>query len=131
MAASASTQGVIRNRTTKTNQVAQFQTILLTERSRLAGGRPLDPEVFFLSGGAAVEDQAALLHDQFVVLRRYEIDRNKLKLTDATLKRIGRHAFGICEECSETVPNRRLNAIPWAAYAARNEFWIVQMMMVP
>ena len=109
-------QGVMKNRIIKTNQSAQFRTILLTERSRLAVGRPLGLEVLVLPGRAAVEDQAPLLHDQFVALRRYEIDRHKLKLIDAALERIIRQAFGTCEECGEAIPSRRIQAIPWAAY---------------
>jgi DnaK suppressor protein len=55
------------------------------------------------------------MHDQFVALRRHRMGRRKLKLIDAALERLDRGEFGICEECGEAIPLKRLEAIPWAA----------------
>jgi DnaK suppressor protein len=44
------------------------------------------------------------------------MDRDKLKLMDAALERLDYDEFGICDDCGETIPRKRLEAIPWAAY---------------
>jgi DnaK suppressor protein len=45
-----------------------------------------------------------------------EIERNNVMLRQVkmALKRIDEGIFGICFECEEQIPDRRLKAIPWA-----------------
>jgi DnaK suppressor protein len=43
------------------------------------------------------------------------MERRKLRLIDAALRRLDRGEFGICDECGSPVPEKRLDAIPWAA----------------
>ena len=69
-----------------------------------------------IPGGVAVEDQAPLIHDQCVALRQRRMDLHKLKLIDAALERLARGEFGICEECGESIPAKRLTVVPWATY---------------
>jgi DnaK suppressor protein len=44
--------------------------------------------------------------------------RNRQKLTQiqSALDRLERGEFGICQECEEEIPLKRLQAIPWALY---------------
>jgi RNA polymerase-binding transcription factor DksA len=78
------------------------------------GGSQKDLEILVLPGGIAAEDQAPLIHDQFVALRRRGMDRRKLKLINAALGRLERGEFGICNECGEPIPAKRLKIVPWA-----------------
>jgi DnaK suppressor protein len=39
-----------------------------------------------------------------------------LKDVRAALARIEDGSFGICMRCEEEIPNKRLKAVPWAAY---------------
>ena len=55
------------------------------------------------------------MHDQFVALRHHRMERRKLKLIDAALERLDGGEFGICAECGDAIPFKRLEAIPWAA----------------
>ena len=45
------------------------------------------------------------------------IDRGSKQLRDvrAALRRIREGSFGVCEECEEEIPLKRLTAIPWAS----------------
>jgi DnaK suppressor protein len=100
----------------RADETADYRSALLAERARLAGGKQKELEILVLPGSLAVDDQAPVMHDQFVVLRQHRMDRQKLKLIDAALKRLDQSGFGVCTECEESIPRRRLNIVPWAAY---------------
>ncbi len=104
------------NRSVRSERASRFRSALKAERNRLAEGTRVDSEVLVVPGSVAVDDQAPLIHDQFVALRQYRMERRKLKLIDAALERLERGEFGICAECGNAIPVKRLEAIPWAAY---------------
>jgi DnaK suppressor protein len=76
-------------------------------------------EILALPDGIAVEDQAPLMHEQFVALRQQRMDGRKLKLIDAALERLDSGDFGICDNCGERISDKRLEALPWAAYCVQ------------
>ena len=100
----------------RADETAEYRSALLAERARVAGAKSNELEILVLPGSVAMDDQAPLMHDQFVVLRQHRMDRQKLKLIDAALKRLDQGEFGLCTECEEPIPRRRLNIMPWAAY---------------
>jgi DnaK suppressor protein len=80
------------------------------------GGVQEGRDILVFPGGIAVEDQAPLMHEQFVALRQRRMDGRKLKLIDAALDRLNSGDFGLCGECGERISDKRLKALPWAAY---------------
>ena len=103
----------------KRNQIDQstdFHSILLAERNLIVSGPDGGLELLTSSEGLAVDDQAPLLHEQFVALRQRAMNGRKLNLIDAALERLDRGDFGECRECGEDIPRKRLNVIPWAAH---------------
>lgn len=103
-------------KTKRANQTADYRSALLAERARLTGGKQKELEILILPGSLAVEDHAPLLHDQFIALRQHRMHRQKLRLIDAALERLENGGFGVCAECEEPIPAKRLNIVPWAAY---------------
>jgi DnaK suppressor protein len=103
-------------KTMQVDQTANYRSALMAERVRVTKGntRPLD--ILALPVGMAAEDQAPLMHDQFVTLRQRRMDLRKLKLIDAALERLDRRNFGLCADCEEAIPAKRLKIVPWAAY---------------
>jgi len=101
---------------TSQKRLGGFRKVLLAERARLLAGASKSLQALIVPDGAAVEDHAPLIHDQFVALRAHQIDRSKLKLIDAALRRLESGGFGLCQECGEAIPTKRLEAIPWARY---------------
>jgi RNA polymerase-binding protein DksA len=65
------------------------------------------------------DDQAPVLHDQFVLRRLMRIDESKLRLIDAALDRLAAGEYGACLTCGGPISPRRLDAIPWAALCIR------------
>ena len=94
------TNGIVMQR--KRNQIDQstdFHAILLAERNLIVSGPDGGLELLTSSEGLAVDDQAPLLHEQFVALRQRGMNRRKLNLIDAALERLDRGDFGVCQEC--------------------------------
>ena len=114
-------------------QSAAVRSALLTERTTLLLGGRSELDVLNSTGIVAIEDQAPVLHDQFVALRRHHLDRRKLKLIDAAIARLDRGEFGVCEECGDTISPKRLQVIPWAAYciACQDQFDVEEIQMEP
>ena len=106
----------MQNMTDRMDHSADFRAALLAERTRLVSGREDERDVFTAPGSLAVDDQAPLLHEQFVAISQGRINHRKLKLVDAALARLDRGDFGVCEECGEGIPLKRLKVIPWAAH---------------
>ena len=103
-------------KTMQVNQTADYRSALIAERVRVTKGNPRPLEILALPVGMAAEDQAPLMHDQFVTLRQHRMDLRKLKLIDAALERLDRGEFGLCADCEEAIPAKRLKVVPWAAY---------------
>jgi DnaK suppressor protein len=91
-----------------------FRALLLTERASILGTSSTKLDVLELMDNVSVEDQAPLLHDQAVALHCRSQELSKLKKIRAGLERLQTGEFGICQICEESIPRRRLLAIPWA-----------------
>lgn len=59
-----------------------------------------------------LNDQATAEMDQHFMLSLKERDRSLLKQIDEALTRLAGHLYGICEDCGEEIPLRRLQARP-------------------
>jgi DnaK suppressor protein len=67
-------------------------------------------------GRVAEEDQAQMSHDEFVSLHLNSLDYGQLRLIEEALDRIQSGDYGICLSCEESIPEKRLKALPWARY---------------
>ena len=70
-------------KTMQVDQTADYRSALMAERVRVTRGNTRPLEILALPVGMAAEDQAPLMHDQFVTLRQHRMDLRKLKLIDA------------------------------------------------
>jgi DnaK suppressor protein len=109
----------MKTETTRIDHATQHRSALLAERARIMGGTQDGRDILVFPGHIAVEDQAPLMHEQFVALRRHRMDAGKLKLIDAALERMANGEFGICIDCEEPISEKRLKALPWAAHCVR------------
>lgn len=62
------------------------------------------------------EDQAQHSHEEFISLRLNGLDYLLLRQVDEALDRLEAGDYGICLQCEEEIPAKRLNALPWARY---------------
>ena len=59
-----------------------------------------------------VSDQASAEEDQRFSMRIMEREQNLLKKVNEALERIKNQTYGICEQCGEDIPYKRLKARP-------------------
>ncbi len=81
------------------------------ELLRLVIAKPLS-EGIEITACPDLNDQATAEVDQHFMLSLKERDRNLLKQIDDALARLAANKYGICEECGEEIPLRRLQARP-------------------
>jgi len=61
-------------------------------------------------------DMAANAYNKELMVSMSENDRKLLLLIDEALERIEDGEYGECVRCGNPIPERRLEAIPWAKY---------------
>lgn len=61
-------------------------------------------------------DKAANSYTKEFLFGQTNADRNLLALIEKALKRVQDGSFGQCANCEEEMQQKRLDAVPWAAY---------------
>jgi RNA polymerase-binding transcription factor DksA len=95
----------------RTGEMQQYSELLLGEKARLQSELCSRLESLH-SGRSAVDDQAPVVHEQFVAIRLNNVAHGKIKAIDAALERLKCGEYGICEECGEPISAKRLKALP-------------------
>ena len=90
--------------------------MLLTKREKVLAGLGIKFDTMAKMGRVAEEDQAQMSHDEFVSLHINSLDYVQLRLIEEALDRIQSGDYGICLSCEEPIPDKRLQALPWARY---------------
>ena len=96
------------------NQIYRQQ--LMDKRAEVMSTLGMKFDTLARMGRVAEEDQAQLTHDEFVSLRLNNIDYGQLRLVDEALDRLDSGDYGLCLQCEEAIPAKRLRALPWARY---------------
>jgi len=113
--ATRSTERVARTQVEMTNtKYREIVSALQQQRSellRLVTAKPLS-EGIEITACPDLNDQATAEMDQHFTLSLKERERNLLKQIDDALARLAADKYGICEECGEEIPLRRLQARP-------------------
>jgi DnaK suppressor protein len=78
-------------------------TAVFKDRSELA-----------IENSADVLDNIRMATDLDVSVLRMNISAQMLSEVREALARLDTSEYGVCEDCEESIPQRRLDAIPWA-----------------
>lgn len=65
---------------------------------------------------ADVNDDATRTYNRQLMLNLGEQDWEKLKLVEEAIETIKRGGYGICQKCEKSIPEARLNIVPFAKY---------------
>ena len=98
------------------NPNAVYEQMLLDKREQVMAGLGIKFDTLAKMGRVAEEDQAQMSHDEFVSLHLNSLDYVQLRLIEEALDRIRSGDYGICLACEESIPAKRLHALPWAKY---------------
>jgi RNA polymerase-binding transcription factor len=97
-----------------TNKYREIVSNLQQQRAdllQLVTAKPLS-EGIEITACPDLNDQATAEVDQHFMLSLKERERNLLKQIDDALARLAANRYGVCEECGEEIPLRRLQARP-------------------
>lgn len=101
-----------------------FKNLLVGIRQKLTEDvkRCLDDSKEEVSGGVPdIMDDAARTYNRQVILNLGEKERAQLGRVDEALQKITDGRYGICEECEEHIPVKRLEIIPFAKFCVECE----------
>lgn len=100
-------------------QLARFRKLLEEKRVELAEGFSA---VRSRSSEGADEgdkdyiDYAVSSYTKEFLFSLSDLEREQLLRVDDALKSIDEGTYGTCDECGETIEDKRLKAVPWAVY---------------
>ncbi|HMF75004.1 MAG TPA: TraR/DksA family transcriptional regulator [Bryobacteraceae bacterium] len=98
--------------TTKNSEVRR---VLEAKRKELLTGSS-DREEILIENAAEDFDRLQQQMNREVAIRNLDRESKLLKEVQGAIARIEDDTFGICLRCEEEIPEKRLKALPWAAY---------------
>jgi DnaK suppressor protein len=98
--------------TTKNTEVRR---ILEAKRKELLTGSS-DRDEILIENAAEEFDRLQQQLNREVAIRNLDRESKLLKEVQGAISRLEDDSFGICLRCEEEIPEKRLKALPWAAY---------------
>ena len=92
-----------------------IRKMLEAKRKELLAGTS-DREEILIENAAEEFDRLQQQMNREVAIRNLDRESKLLKDVEAAIGRIDEETFGICLRCEEEIPEKRLKAVPWAAY---------------
>jgi DnaK suppressor protein len=96
-------------------QLNSFRKVLEAKRKELLAGTS-DREEILIENAAEEFDRLQQQMNREVAIRNLDRESKLLKEVQAALRRIEDGTYGVCLRCEEDIPEKRLKALPWAAY---------------
>ena len=93
-----------------------YREMLLSKRNEVLAGLGVKFDALARMGRVAEEDQAQITHDEFISLHLNSMDYETLRDVNEALDRLDSGEYGVCLNCDEPIPVKRLDALPWAKY---------------
>jgi DnaK suppressor protein len=101
------------------SSIEHYQQLLLDKREKVLSGLGVKFDTLAKMGRVAEEDQAQISHDEFISLHLNSLDYVQLRLVEEALDRVRSGDYGICLACEQPIPQKRLQALPWARYCVQ------------
>ena len=92
-----------------------FRRTLEAKRDELLA-KTSDREEIRIEHAAEEFDRLQQQLNREVAIRNLDRESALLKQVQSALARLDDETFGVCLRCDEPIPEKRLNAVPWAAY---------------
>jgi DnaK suppressor protein len=96
-------------------EMNQFRRVLESKRKELLSNTG-DREEIRIEHAAEEFDRLQQQLNREVAIRNLDRESMLLKQVQSALKRLDDESFGVCLRCDEEIPEKRLRAVPWAAY---------------
>jgi len=96
-------------------EAERFTNILHARQKELTGSLRHRDEIVIEKAPDAL-DEVQMMGERELAVRALDRDSKMLRQIRRALDRIRAGAYGTCVHCEEDIPQRRLNAVPWASY---------------
>src|SRR4051794_14071562 len=97
------------------NSIADYQATLGVKRAELLADAHKRDEIR-MEHAADELDNLQLQQNRELVIHQLDLGSSVLRQVEAALERIRSGEFGVCLGCDQSIPARRLQIVPWAAY---------------
>jgi DnaK suppressor protein len=98
-----------------TTKNAEVRRVLEAKRKELLTGSS-DRDEILIENAAEDFDRLQQQLNREVAIRNLDRESKLLKEVQGAISRLEDDSFGICLRCEEEIPEKRLKALPWAAY---------------
>jgi DnaK suppressor protein len=95
--------------------LSEFRRVLEVKRGELLLDAS-DRDEILIENAAEEFDRLQQQLNREVAIRNLDRTSKLLKNVQAALSRIDDETYGVCLRCEEEIPDKRLKAVPWAAY---------------
>ena len=102
----------------KEADVSEFRKLLMAKREDIVGQSLRREDLWIVQSNEQIETVQLAGQREFAA-RTLERESKSLMQITRALKRIEDGEFGICLDCEEPISDKRLAAVPWAAYCLR------------
>jgi DnaK suppressor protein len=92
-----------------------FQEILQAKRAELLVGAAKRDEIR-IENAAEEIDRLQQRMNREVAIRNLDRESKLLRSIEEALDRMKNGTFGLCSRCEEEIPEKRLQAVPWASH---------------
>lgn len=96
-----------------------YRERLLRERDELLAGARRRIQALAATEKVPEDDEAQRLHEDFIRLRLSNMDAERLRMVNEALDRLQTGDYGVCLNCGQPIPDKRLQAVPWARYCVK------------
>jgi len=93
-----------------------YRRMLLDRRAELLSNLGVKFDRLAALGRVAEDDQAQVYHDEFISLSLNTLEYQQLGLINEALDRLTAGDYGVCLACGDSIPVKRLRAVPWARH---------------
>ncbi len=100
---------------TTTINHSDVRRVLEAKRKELLSGSS-DRDEILIENAAEDFDRLQQQLNREVAIRNLDRESKLLKEVQGAISRLDDDTFGICLRCDEEIPEKRLKALPWAAY---------------
>jgi DnaK suppressor protein len=98
-----------------TTKNAEVRRVLEAKRKELLIGSS-DRDEILIENAAEDFDRLQQQLNREVAIRNLDRESKLLKEVQGAISRLEDDSFGICLRCEEEIPEKRIKALPWAAY---------------
>jgi DnaK suppressor protein len=96
--------------------VSDFQRTLEAKRKELLLSDAGERDEILIEHAAEEFDRLQQQMNREVAIRNLDRTSKLLKSVQSALARVDDETYGVCLRCDEEIPEKRLKALPWAAY---------------